>query len=415
MPGYTCAYGSIYNPDNEHLVDQVVLTVFRAPHSFTGEDMVEISCHGGIAVKQLILDSLFKLGISPAEPGEFTRRAFMNGKLDLMQAEAIMDLIQAGAQKASRVAAVQLQGVLSKKIRQLADQLYQVQAELELILEFPEHEDSEPSIKGLARHISQLKNDLNQLSDSFRQGRMLREGMTVVIAGKPNAGKSSLLNALAGYDRAIVTAVPGTTRDTVEEMVDVEGLPVNLIDTAGLRQTEDEVEKQGVDRAVAALKGADLVFWLISPPAADINADITAVREAECQNLILIAGKDDLAEGDKIREILNQELPELPVLTFSAVSKEGLGAVRAAIVEKYNQAGSHMSEDVLVTNSRHHVCLLRSADLLTQAERALHTGITLDLVATLLRSAAETLADLTGDSVSEKLVDTIFSRFCVGK
>ncbi|NCA98934.1 MAG: tRNA uridine-5-carboxymethylaminomethyl(34) synthesis GTPase MnmE, partial [Clostridia bacterium] len=268
MAGYTCAPGWIVDPlaSDQAPVDQVVLTHFAAPHSFTGEDVYEITCHGGTAVRQAILELLYSLGVQPAGPGEFTRRAFLNGKLDLAQAEAVMDLIASTAGKRARAAARQLQGHLSREIQSVREDLYALLAQLELVLEYPEHEESSHSQAGLVARLSDAIAHVATLAASFRQGRLLSEGFTVVIVGRPNAGKSSLLNALAGYDRAIVTPVAGTTRDTVEQLVDIGGIPVRLIDTAGLRDTSDLVERIGVDRARSAILEADLVLWLISPP-----------------------------------------------------------------------------------------------------------------------------------------------------
>ena len=417
MPGYTCAVGDLVDPHDGKVIDQVVITRFAAPHSFTGEDVVEISCHGGIAIKQIILDALFSLGVKPADAGEFTRRAFLNGKMDLAQAEAVMDLIQAGARKSAQAAATQLHGALSKRIHDLSGSVYHLLAKIELIIEYPEHEESPEALNSLSAELHDLNAQVRALSDSFRQGRILREGLTVVIAGRPNAGKSSLLNALAGYDRAIVTPVPGTTRDTVEELVDIGGLPVQLIDTAGLRETQDLVERLGVDRAKAAMQKADLVFWVISPPLADLEEELVAIREtaAENRSLILVAGKDDLGESAAIRAFLQRNLNRLPVVSFSALSGEGLDQLRQAIIEQYNRSGSQNSEDVLITNSRHKACLDRAAGNLEQAVRAMSAGIPLDLLASLLRGSAEALAGITGDEVTDELINTIFARFCVGK
>ncbi|HBP37588.1 MAG TPA: tRNA uridine-5-carboxymethylaminomethyl(34) synthesis GTPase MnmE [Clostridiales bacterium] len=415
MPGYTCAFGEIIDPADQALIDQVVLTRFTAPHSYTGEEVVEISCHGGTAVKQAILDCLFRFGVQPAEAGEFTRRAFLNGKLDLVQAEAVMDLIQAAARKSSRAAAAQLQGRLSHDIRQIAEAVYGLLAQAELILEYPEHEETGAAMSGLAAQLDDLRQQLRELAGSYRQGRLLREGLTVVIAGRPNAGKSSLLNALAGYDRAIVTPVPGTTRDTVEELVDIGGLPVRLIDTAGLRETVDLIEKMGVDRAREALRNADLVFWLVAPPLEALDAEAEEIKMAAGQPMVVVAGKEDLTDSQPLRKKLQDLLPGYPIVPFSALTGEGLDSLRQVIQDHYRQAGSSGSDEVVVTNSRHKACLDQALEYLDQAAAALASGIPLDLAASLLRGCAEALAGITGDSVSEELIRTIFSRFCIGK
>lgn len=342
-----------------------------------------------------------------------------------------MDLIQSEARKSSEAATAQLQGVLSRSIRQFLQDAYALLAHVELILEYPEHEDTSAALTNLADSIAELQRKMRVLSDSFRQGRILREGMTVVIAGRPNSGKSSLLNCLAGFDRAIVTPIPGTTRDTIEEIVDMAGLPVRLVDTAGLRDSGDEIEQLGVDRARAALRQADLVFWLISPPttgalqtnmpAAEqaldelLTAEGAEILETGRRPLILVAGKEDLAESRPLRQRLNNKFPGVPLVSFSAVSGEGLAELRQAILDCYASAGSPSGEGLLITNSRHKACLDQATTLLAQAGEVLNQGLTLDLSASLLRGCIDQLAAITGDSVTEALIDTIFSRFCVGK
>ncbi len=417
MPGYTCAVGDLVDPSDQRMIDQVVVTRFASPHSFTGEDVVEISCHGGSAVKQSILDCLFAQGVTPAEAGEFTKRAFVNGKLDLSQAEAVMDLIQAEAAKTSKAAVEQLHGQLSRRVRELSDQNYALLAQIELVLEYPEHEETPEAYSDLAQGIENLRSQTKWLAETFRQGKILREGLTVVIAGRPNAGKSSLLNVLSGSDRAIVTPVPGTTRDTVEETIDIGGLPVHLVDTAGLRETEDTVEKIGVDRARLALQKADLIFWLASPPLSDLDSEIDGIAAAARLNLplVLVAGKDDLDQDQEVRAFLKVHFPELPLISFSALTGEGADQLRQTILEIYEKAGSSSTENLLITSSRHKACLDRAGDALSQASRALEQQIPLDLVASLLRGSADALAGITGDAVTDELVNAIFGRFCVGK
>jgi tRNA modification GTPase len=431
MSGYTCAPGWIINPDEPQgtPLDQVVLTHFRAPHSFTGEDVYEITCHGGLAVRTAILDLLFRLGVQPAGPGEFTRRAFLNGKMDLAQAEAVMDLIAATAGRQAQAAARQLQGQLSAQVRAVYQDLINLLAELEFILEYPEHEESEMTGADLASHLTTAICRVAALADSFRQGRLLTEGFTVVIAGRPNAGKSSLLNTLAGYDRAIVTPVAGTTRDTVEEMIDIDGIPVRLIDTAGLRDTADLVERIGVDRARAAILEADLVLWLIAPPeeglnaspAADIRPDVLADELDELRDLaeetdalLLVASKEDLTASSQVRDFLASEVPDLPLVPFSAKTKEGLAVIRQAIIDRYNSCGSAQADEAVVTSARHKACLDQALTSLEAAGTTLRQG-EYDLTAAMLRGALENLAQITGDQVSDTMIDAIFSRFCIGK
>lgn len=415
MDGYTCALGRIVNPADQSLVDQVIVTRYTAPSSYTGEEVVEISCHGGIAVRQMILDLLFDQGVRPAEPGEFTRRAFMNGKLDLVQAEAVMDLIQAGAERASRVAAAQLDGALSDRIRAILHRLLAVSADLEMILEFPEHEDSPDELPDLFERLRPLHREIAELAASYRQGRLLREGLSVVIAGRPNAGKSSLLNALTGFDRAIVTPVPGTTRDTVEVLIDIEGLPVRLVDTAGLRETDDVIEKFGVERTRDALKNADLVFWLISPPIGDLAEEAAAVEAVRGREVIVIAGKEDLAESQGLLDQISTIFAGHQVLSFSVHRPEGLASLREAILACYENTGSGRMDSLIITSQRHQQVLLEAAASLEQAITAAESRIAVDMIASLIRACAETLASLTGEQISQQLVDTIFSRFCVGK
>lgn len=429
MAGYTCAPGLIVDPGTvpESAIDQVVLTRFAAPHSFTGEEVYEITCHGGQAVRQAILDLLYQLGVQPAGPGEFTRRAFLNGKLDLAQAEAVMDLIASSASKRAQVAMRQLQGQLSSRLREIRQNLYDVLAQLELVLEYPEHDESEVTRAGLLSKLLPQLEQVAALAASFRQGRLLSEGFTVVIVGRPNAGKSSLLNALAGYDRAIVTPVPGTTRDTVEELVDIGGVPVRLVDTAGLRETTDLVERIGVDRARNAILEADLVLWLISPPEHwteatgrdfnDLELELDELRDLAEQSdaLLLVAGKEDLAASGELKAWLAAEMPDLPLVSFSAQTLEGLDQMRQAIIDRYNQTGSGQADEVLVTSSRHKACLDRTLARLESAAAELERGEMLDLTAALLRDAMENLAEITGDLVTDTIIETIFSRFCIGK
>jgi len=422
MKGYSCAYGAFINPITNEVIDNVILTKFIAPNSYTGEDIIEISCHGGIAVKSSILDILFQTGATPAQPGEFSKNAFLNGKLDLAQAEAVMDLISATARKASAQATKQLNGALSVKIREISSNLYVLMSKVEMIVEFPEHEETKEAFLAISNQIASIVDQLDSLILSFKKGRILKEGLIVVIAGKPNAGKSSMLNTLAGYDRAIVTAIPGTTRDTVEEFVDIEGLPVRLIDTAGLRESSDEVEKMGIDRARKAIESADLVFWISSEPEfnseglLDQEEDLKEILSCHQENaLALIIGKSDITPFERNRQVLQEAFPNAPIIPFSSVTKEGVDAVRELIRMKYEQTGAKSGDEVLITNARHLHAINQARQHLDMGLQGFSRNIPLDLLASVLRIAADDLALITGDEVNEELVNEIFSRFCIGK
>ena len=443
MEGRTCRVGRILDPADGSVVDEVVLTRFVAPRSYTGEELVEISCHGGNAVKRRILDVLVSSGARPAEPGEFSRRAFLHGKMDLSQAEAVMDLIQASAARTARAAASQLGGALSRHVRGIAEDLYLLLGRLEMSIEYPEHEEADTAQEGLLRDVGALTDRMAAFEATHVRGRMLREGLTIVIAGRPNVGKSSLLNRLAGYERAIVTEIAGTTRDTVEEVVDVDGLPVRLVDTAGMRETGDRIERLGVERSIDAIGRADLVFWVSTPhdgaasspldgerlgqtpddtppDAAERQAIMAAAARAR---VVVVAGKVDiggsLSYAQALRESLGEGAPE--VLPFSAVTGEGLDAIRAAIRAVYEEAEAPEGDEVLLVNARHARCAADALQALRQAREALtagaagHPALPPDMVSALLREAAEYLAEITGDAVSDRIVDTVFSRFCVGK
>ncbi len=432
MHGHTCVFGRLCDPADGRLLDEAVVTRFTAPRSYTGEDVVEISVHGGGAVRRAVLAALFAAGARPAEPGEFTRRAFLNGRLDLAEAEAVMDLISAEAERSRAAAAEQLRGAVSEEVGAARDAILWLLARIETALEFPELEAEGSVDRDAAEGIAAVEARLARLADTFRTGRLLREGLAAVIAGRPNAGKSSLLNRLAGYDRAIVSDVPGTTRDTVEETVAIEGVPVRLVDTAGLRASEDAVERLGVGRAREALAAADAVLWVVDPAASDAGlADEVAevLRSAPCVPLAFVAGKNDLAGSEslagRIRAALAgadeaapapapQSAP-MPVLPFSALTGEGLPAIAAFLVAVVDAGAGDRRSGAVLTNARHHRAARAALDLLAEARDGLAQGLPLDVVSAVLTDAASRLAEITGDEVSEAVVAEVFSRFCVGK
>lgn len=428
MEGYTTAFGHIKDPVSGRIIDEAVLTFFRSPHSYTGEDLIEISCHGGSAVRQEILRVLIENGARAAVPGEFTKSAFLAGKIDLTQAESVMDVISSESSLALASAGLQLLGALKQEIRSISDALYQAFAALEMIVEFPEHDDSPENTRAAADEIKHQIERLESLATTYSQGKILREKMTVVLCGIPNSGKSSLLNRLAGYDRAIVTAIPGTTRDTLEVITSVEGIPVRLIDTAGLRETMDEIEKIGVSRAYDAVREADLLLWLISPEE-DAGEDLSflsaAAKRLGDQKIGILVSKSDLISEKTATEFRDLVLAKITAegllekirfsMSFSSETGEGIRTIGHQIKSIYDELGQGRDSELLITNARHYTHVLSAAARLKQAESVLMNGEPSEIACSLIRMAMDELGEITGDCVSETLVETIFSRFCIGK
>ncbi len=416
MDGYTMAYGHWLNPEGER-VDEVMIAAFRAPKSYTGENLFEISCHGGLAPRKAILQSLLDLGVSPAGPGEFTRRAFLNGKLDLSQAEGIMDMISAVSERQGQLAIRQRDGSIKREIQSLSSALYRALSHVEMVLEFPDEEGAKltETLKG---ELAAAQEEMDRVLASYRQGKAIREGFRVTIAGRANAGKSSLLNALMGEDRAIVTDIAGTTRDTLDAMLDLDGIPVNLTDTAGLRDSDDVIEREGISRARRAMADADLVLWLLSPMDQtgfdEEFAEIDKVIERGT-DLVLLLGKDDLVWPEDSLETVEQRFPDTPKQPFSMFDKRFLQDVRDLIRERFEALAPEGEANVLLSNARQKAALDRTAELLGQARETLDAGLPLELTASLLRAAIDKLAEITGENVSEELIEQIFQRFCVGK
>lgn len=415
MPGYTMAVGNWAD------LDQVVISCFRAPNSYTGEDVFEITCHGGTAVKQAVLDSLLTAGARMAEAGEFSKRAFINGKMDLSQAEAVMDLISAEAGRQAAAAYEQLKGGLSLRIKSRSEGLYELMARVEMILEFPELEESPPALEQLALDVAGQSLLIKKLAQGYGRGRIVKEGLRVAIAGRPNAGKSTLLNCLAGEDKAIVTSIPGTTRDLIEARIVVDGYLAILTDTAGLRlESEDIVEIEGMRRARLAHAEADLLLWMISPPFPAKEEFLAEIKEISellelKKEIVIVLGKDDKGVSAQIEAEIRELLPEMKIIRFSSHWEESTEEIREQISQYLKKIEYQFDQEILITHERHLNLLDQAALELDQAALDIRRGLTLDLVAARLRQAAEHLAEMTGDSIDAKLVDTLFSRFCVGK
>ena len=391
------------------LLDECLATFSRAPHSYTGEDTAELQCHGSPAVLRGALEALFHAGARQARPGEFTRRAFLNGKLDLIQAEAVIDLIDAQTSQAARNAAGQLTGVMSRRINGIYDHLVDLMAHFHAVLDYPD-EDIDP-LEGeeIARYINQSAAELKRLHESYHRGRQLREGVPTAIVGAPNAGKSALLNALLGYERSIVTDIPGTTRDTVEEQAQLGGVLLRLIDTAGLRDTEDTVERLGVERSRKALERAELALVVIdgSKPLNELDRGaLEAVRHLE-HRLVLVN------KSDRSGYQVPPELEGWECLRVSALRGEGLRPLEEKIRAWFDQGEQGSGE--LLTNLRQAEAILRAGECLRGAGEALRFGLTPDAVLSDVEAALEALGEVNGRHVSEDVTGRIFERFCVGK
>jgi tRNA modification GTPase len=399
LPARFAAYGQIVEGGEK--LDDVLLTVFRGPASYTGEDMVEIACHGGVLVSRKILSALLRCGARSAEPGEFTQRAYLNGKLDLTQAEAVMDLISAQTELALRSAAEQLEGRLGDRIRALRQQVLEILAHVEAYIDFPD-EDISPDVGAALRaRMDAARAEMDSMLATAGQGRLMREGVRTVIYGAPNVGKSSLLNLLLGYERAIVNARPGTTRDVLEETVNLRGIPVRLMDTAGVRATDDEIEREGIERTRRALERADLVLHLFdasAPPPDDVPSGPGKV--------LRILNKEDLGE--------HAAWAGAEVVRISCLQKTGLDALGDAIAEAV-VGGAARSDWSVAINARHQSCLEKARAAMLAAQKAFTDSLSPEFVAEDLRASMNAVGDVVGRVDTEEVLGVIFGTFCIGK
>ena len=413
--GNTIHYGHIQTPPPSEglgeveVVDEVLISIFRAPHSYTGEESAEISCHGSRYILNKVLALLIANGCRQAGPGEFTQRAYLNGKMDLSQAEAVADLIASTNQATHQIAMSQLRGHFSSKLAQLREQLLKLTSLLELELDFSDHEDLEFADRSELKELTKtIDNHITRLAKSFETGQALKQGIPVAIVGKTNVGKSTLLNRLLKDDRAIVSDIHGTTRDTIEDTIDINGITFRFIDTAGIRQTQDEVEQIGITRTYAAIYKARIVLWLIDeePSTEEIN-DIT--QRAENKKLIIIKNKADKADNNSYN-LLNR-----PFITISAKFGTGIDELEQAIYEAAN-IPALTENDIIVTNARHYDALVRAHDCIQRVIDGLEMQLSGDLLSEDLRQALDTLAEITGGQITpNEVLGNIFKNFCIGK
>lgn len=412
---HTIHYGHIIDPDTEQVVEEVMVSVMRGPKTFTREDIIEINCHGGLVSVNKVLQLVLKNGARLAEPGEFTKRAFLNGRIDLSQAEAVMDLIRAKTDRAMNVALNQMEGRLSNLIRKLRQEILETLAHVEVNIDYPEYDDVEEMTHNVLLEKSKhVRDEIDKLVRTSEQGKILREGLSTVIIGRPNVGKSSLLNSLVHENKAIVTDIPGTTRDVIEEYVNVRGVPLRLVDTAGIRETEDIVERIGVERSRQVLKEADLILLVLNYADQLTPEDEQLFEAVRGMDVIVIVNKTDLPQKidiDKVRILAKNH----QLVTTALLEEQGIDELEEAISSLFFAGSIEAGDMTYVSNSRH-IALLNQASLaINEAINSVENGTPIDIAQIDLTRTWELLGEIIGDSVHESLIDQLFSQFCLGK
>lgn len=412
---HTIHYGKVVHPKTGDIVDEVMVSVMRAPKTYTREDVVEINSHGGILVVNKVLQVVLNNGARLAEPGEFTKRAFLNGRIDLSQAEAVMDMIRAKTDRAMHVAVDQLDGQMSRLIRDLRQKILDTLAQVEVNIDYPEYDDVEEMTSQLLEDKArEVKADIQKLLETAQQGKILREGLATAIIGRPNVGKSSLLNTLLRQDKAIVTDVAGTTRDVIEEYVNVKGVPLKLIDTAGIRETDDEVEKIGVDRSRQAIQQADLILLVFNQSEKLTAEDEALIEATKGQNRIILLNKTDLDQQLNVDK-LSQLIANDPIVSTSMMTQAGMDELQDKIAELFFSGQTGERDATYVSNTRHIALLEEAEDALSEVLNGIALDMPVDLVQIDMRRAWDLLGEITGDSVQDELITKLFSQFCLGK
>lgn len=413
---HTIHYGHIVDPDTNERIEEVMVSVMRAPRSYTTEDVVEINTHGGVVSIRRVMELILKQNVRTAEPGEFTKRAFLNGRIDLSQAEAVMDLIRSKSDRAFDVAMKQAQGQLSTRIKDLRHTLIETLAHIEVNIDYPEHDVEELTNQYIQAQCGTVISSIDRLLKTASEGKILREGIVTAIVGRPNVGKSSLLNALAQDNKAIVTDIPGTTRDVIEEMITINGIPLRLLDTAGIRETTDLVEKIGVERSRSALQEADLVLFVVNHHEPLHDDEREWLQQIHGRQVIVIVNKMDLPNHLDLSELeALEQAGTIRVVKMSAMLQEGVDALEQAISDLFFTGKIESQDATYVSNVRHIGLLHKAKQSLTEAVQATEMGIPIDIIQIDVRSAWEELGEIIGDAVGDSLIDQIFSQFCLGK
>ncbi|HDE0388537.1 TPA: tRNA uridine-5-carboxymethylaminomethyl(34) synthesis GTPase MnmE [Staphylococcus aureus] len=415
VPSHTINYGHIIDPESKEVVEEVMVSVLRAPKTFTREDIIEINCHGGILTINRVLELTMTYGARLAEPGEFTKRAFLNGRIDLSQAEAVMDFVRSKTDRASKVAMNQIEGRLSDLIKKQRQSILEILAQVEVNIDYPEYDDVEDATtEFLLEQSKEIKQEINRLLDTGAQGKIMREGLSTVIVGKPNVGKSSMLNNLIQDNKAIVTEVAGTTRDVLEEYVNVRGVPLRLVDTAGIRETEDIVEKIGVERSRKALSQADLILFVLNNNEALTQEDYTLYEVVKNEDVIVIVNKMDLEQNIDINEVKDM-IGDTPLIQTSMLKQEGIDELEIQIRDLFFGGEVQNQDMTYVSNSRHISLLKQARQTIQDAIDAAESGVPMDMVQIDLTRTWEILGEIIGETASDELIDQLFSQFCLGK
>ena len=413
IKGYTIKYGNIKDDKNE-IVDEVLVSYFKAPKSYTTEDMCEINTHGGVVILRKILDLCLKNGAVLAEPGEFTKRAFLNGRIDLLQAESVIDIIHSKSEKEAKNSINQLEGHLSKKINSIKKKIMDVMVNVEVAIDYPEYDEGDATNEELLEMFRDVQNDLERLENSFDSGKIIKEGIKTAIIGKPNAGKSSLLNAILKEERAIVTDIEGTTRDTIEEFVNIEGIPLKLVDTAGIRETDNEVEKIGVVKSKKIANDADLIIAIFDSSKELTDEDIEILDIIKGKKVIIVLNKMDLEtkidENNKLlKDVSNY------IVKISALNETGIEEIYKKINEMFNLNEINVDNETVITNLRHKNLISKAIENVKKARETLENGMPTDVIAIFIKDILEALGEITGEEVTENIINEIFAKFCLGK
>lgn len=411
IKGYTIKYGNIVNEDKK-IIDEVLVSYFKAPKSYTSENMCEINSHGGTVIMNEILEICIKNGANLAEPGEFTKRAFLNGRLDLTQAEAVIDIINAKTDKEAKVSLKQLEGNLSTEITKIRKKIISVLADIEASIDYPEYDIEEVTNSKILNILEEVGLDLDKLEKTFYSGKILREGIKTAIIGRPNAGKSSLLNVILNEERAIVTEYEGTTRDSIEEFINIEGIPLKIIDTAGIRDAEDVVEKIGVDKAIEIAKNSDIIIAIFDITKELNKEDEKILELLKAKKAIIVLNKVDLNKRANIRKIKEQNLP---IIEISTRTREGIDKLYEEISNMLKLKDIGNDEEIIVSNLRHKSLIINSKNNLKKAKETIENNMPIDVISSYMKEIIEELGKITGQSVTDDVINEIFSKFCLGK